>query len=125
METKNLPEKLRELAHNIISWQFNSYTDPYICRKAADKIERQNAELERLQKESETDSSWLIVERFLQAVGIEPLSPTETTPEQIERAIKEIERMVLIRNKARKLCGIEDAFACLYSGKAAEAARED
>ena len=45
---------------------------------------------------------WPIVERFLQATGIKPLSWHETTPEQIERGIAEVERNKAIVDKLPK-----------------------
>ena len=88
-------------------------------------VKNQQKEIERLQAENEADSSWPIVERFLKAAGIVPLSPSETTPEQIERGITEVERLRSIVNKRCKCERCTGISAESYYTEAAEAARKE
>ena len=43
----------------------------------------------------ENDNLWKIIERFMNAANTTPLSWDETTGEQIERAIKQVEKLTL------------------------------
>jgi len=65
--------------------------DPYgTIWQYAEKLRQENEALKAVQAETDCTNWWPIVERFLQAAGIKPLTWDETVPEQIERAITEV-----------------------------------
>jgi len=78
-------------------------------------------EIERLQDSLDW---WSIIERFLQAAGIEPLSPSETVPEQIERGILRVSEMRKMEEKSSDTLS-PSSFCGKVKSKEKETSRED
>ena len=75
-------------------WFGGRHSDPYEC------IRHLQDRLAVVEAEADADSSWPIVCRFMEVLGIKPLSWDETTPEQIERAIEMVKQLSSKQAKA-------------------------